>query len=431
MKARQMYNWMKAKGCIYSDATIREKIHELGVVKRWEILSANDSRFHNPEELLYDRVHSKFMDYNFREVLFYPSETETSRRWVIAEQANLFQQPQPQVTPTAQVQPEENYFSQNELERLEHTANEYGYATHVLSYSASSRDGVASRIYQSVGVLRDGENDNSPTVGFELETGVDAGTMCSNSEFVRSLDTRLGHFETDASISGVEFDSHVFTWNKLKKCKPLFKKMFQELSESGLRSDDCAGLHIHLGRTAFVNQKAFEKFYYLVNLTELRTFWKIIARRNSSSYAQFSSIERGNLAHLRNSIRTHREAHSRAVNQQHSATYEIRIFRSTLSSDIIWGDIELLLNLVDFCNSDKSYLDKGDIIKGEYCLKMVQVVYGRALSFARQDVSFFSRMTQAQTITAMQNALNAGNLDEAASLLQRYQAQQNDDEDDA
>ena len=65
------------------------------------------------------------------------------------------------------------------------------------------------------------------TIGFELETNLDLGVRLDRDLIASDyLDPRLGHIEADGSISGVEFNSHIFTWKMLQKIKPLFEAQF-------------------------------------------------------------------------------------------------------------------------------------------------------------------------------------------------------------
>ncbi|MBR2702430.1 MAG: hypothetical protein IKE77_10145, partial [Erysipelotrichaceae bacterium] len=293
--------------------------------------------------------------------------------------------------------------------------------------TALLRYGSGDLIYPAIGILKAGEDDDSPTVGFEIETQLADGFYTPPSSLMsRLVDVRLGHCETDSSIHGIEFDSHIFTWNKLVQCRKLFQDQFQKFSEFGLIPTAGAGLHIHIGKDAFANVSAFEKFFYLINARCLRNVWEAVARRSENSYSQYIN-GMTTLTDVKRTIIGSRHTHGVAVNQEHDNTYEIRIFQTTFSTDVLLGTIEMLLNLVKLCNdNEKVTFHPNDILTGQYasCLKEYLPDFRRACQIVNAvDLMMFQRLTRISVIEHMQECLSRGDIEGAGEWARRLAAQ--------
>lgn len=274
------------------------------------------------------------------------------------------------------------------------------------------------------GVFRVDENDDSYSMGFELETDLDSLEQIT-PEIRNTLNTHLGHFERDGSISGPEFDSHPFSYNMLLKIKPLFKKMFEDMSQAGLTFTPQTGLHIHIGRSAFIDESALMKFYYALNNSQLEDFWKEVSRRdivgrdgtNNYGYCQFSRLNAAR-THIEHSMNAHQHDHARAVNFEHESTIEVRIFRSTLNTDMVYDYLTLIKQLVDACNTSAKKIKMLNAVEGTRFKGLSTLNYWITQEL---DVSFIAKMTREQYTAAIQAALTANNMNEVVRLGQEFQ----------
>ena len=407
MDKRTMYNKIKELGSIYSDAYIHAKIDEYPTVRNFRITDT-DTVDYGRQTLF--TLHNEGFDKDFRKFVKHDrqwmSESYYEERYLIPLQ--------PQATEEA-----EEFFTEAQISRIEQLNSRFN-LRRFHSY------GSGDQVYNEIGVLSDGDNDDSPTVGFELETqmalgcGIDRQAVASEY-----LDIRLGHVESDGSISGVEFDSHIFTWNKLKKVKPLVEKQLTRFVEAGLAASQGAGLHIHIGRNAFASEESFRTFYYIINAAQNQAFWETIARRTSNNYAQYRAISDRSLRHVMNSINRHRNEHGAAVNQEHTATYEIRIFQSTLSADVLYGCIEILMNLVKMCNQGDDVINMAALLNGDYAQKYSRILSERNIArhTASVDVTFLKRITMDRLRELVNEALAAGDVITAQSYLTSFNNQ--------
>ncbi|MGI6509295.1 MAG: hypothetical protein ACOX1L_01740 [Erysipelotrichaceae bacterium] len=347
MNKSQLFNYIKSKGSIKSDRALKQMAERLVTDQIWNIVEENC--FHaitnEPMFLFYNSLEDKYVDINNENV-------------VNVNDGYLLE---------SELLEELKYFTIDEIGRIINVTKTYE-TDRLLDCHSGITDSVADKIYRGVGILKDGKDDNTMTIGFELETNAAAGaSRVQVGDCIKDMiDTRLGHAERDSTITGIEFISHIFTWNKLKKVKPLVQNMLLKMAANGLEATSGAGLHIHIGRNAFVNEEAFLRFYTIINAHNNRLFWQKLARRQANDYYVFADtpLEKNRLIKV---IRKQKYSHGVAINQEHSATYEISIFASTLSMEVLYGSIELMVNLVKFCNNlQLKVFDKMCISNGEY-----------------------------------------------------------------
>jgi len=405
MNNREMYRICKEKEAVWSDRVLKEKIRELGrnnALYWWDAFEGPDCR------VFYNRRDHEYMNCNLEKVVLDNGNWITEEQYNLMHAMNLFA-----AQNDANNSNEDAYFSAEQLERIASADSQYN-LKRFMGY------GSGDNIYRTIGVLKDGDDDHSPSIGFEIETNYDIGCAIERglvaSEY---LDIRLGHVESDSSISGVEFDSHPFTWNKLKKIKPLFDKQFTNFMNAGLAPTSGAGLHIHIGLNAFASERAKEKFYYLINCRSYRTFWNKLARRSNNDYARFDNDLSASVESIQAQMERFHDTHSVAVNQQHRSTLEIRIFQSTLSTDILYGCIEVLVNLVEMCNREE-YDFRSDALYGDYVRKYSTLV---DIPTARFNLEFMQQLSNDQLLARVSQYLQAGDSQAAMRLIQRYDSQ--------
>jgi hypothetical protein len=166
-----------------------------------------------------------------------------------------------------------------------------------------------------------------------------------------SLDEhRLFYCKSDSSISnGFEVVSHPFTLSWARENEHAFDPLFN-LSKRmyGHNAVNC-GMHVHMSLDAFTNLQLmkFMRFVY-VN----KKFVHAISRRPKGSLQRWASVDNisdesiMSIAKVKNRGRG-AGSRSTAVNIT-GTTAEVRIFRSTLSRTIYFGNIEFLDCLFDF-----------------------------------------------------------------------------------
>ena len=408
MLLRDMVHLAKVNGSIWSPAMIEQKARALGSIKRYQPKSLI---IHEEEKLVfYNRVERFYLDVNFEKLVYADGDYYTEQ-----EYAARFAVP---LEPLATVS-EPEYFNSEQLSRIETMKNE------ILRFYPY---GQGDFIYNNLGIFRDGEDDRSMTIGFELETNLDLGVRLDR-ELIASnyLDPRLGHIESDSSITGVEFNSHIFTWKMLQKIKPLFEHQLASFTKAGLCATSGAGMHIHIGRSAFASEKAFQRFYYAVNSPLARSFWITVARREGNSYCAYADLARDNLAALTQTISSQSQSHGVAVNQQHRSTYEVRIFQSTLNIDVIYGCIAVLVKLIEWCNDDDRHSYNLGLLfsNNPQADKFNRLIsYSAIRTDVTLDVSFLAMLSQERLIELVNEALTRSDTTMAMQYIQMMQNQQ-------
>ena len=409
MLLRDMVHLAKVNGSIWSPAMIEQKARALGSVKRYQ---PEVRIIHGQEQtVFYNRVERFCLDVNFERLIEVDGDYYTEQ-----EYANRFAIP---LEPVAAVS-EPEYFNAEQMARINTMEDE------ILQFYSYGRGDF---IYENLGIFRDGADDRSMTIGFELETNLDLGVRLDRDLIASDyLDPRLGHIEADGSISGVEFNSHIFTWKMLQKIKPLFEAQFANFTKAGLVATSGAGMHIHIGRSAFTNERAFQRFYYAINSSVARGFWTSVARREGNTYGAYADLDRGNLASLTHYISSQSQSHGVAVNQQHRATYEVRIFQSSLNIDVVYGCIALLVRLVEWCNDDdRCSFELGSLFANNPHTDKFRRLVSYAASGRMNttvDMSFLTALTQERLIELVNEALTRSDTTTAMQYIQMMQNQQ-------
>ena len=219
----------------------------------------------------------------------------------------------------------------------------------------------------------EGENRRTTvTFGTEVETqGPD-----SNKRFVAPYQD-IWHLERDGSIgAGFEMISQPMSLEYVKAHKDDFEKMFNDLQNNGQRGHDASdcGLHVHINRGAFKDDKAIQRFKAMVH--GMRAQMEKFARRTSSEYYHYCNVSR-NFSYDEIS-RIDDYGHHTAVNatgntSNEKNTVEIRIFKSTLNVVTYIATLEFVNNLVAIANdSSKIVVKFGDLLHGEYIEKYVE-----------------------------------------------------------
>lgn len=196
-------------------------------------------------------------------------------------------------------------------------------------------------------------------LGVEIE--VDDGNESDQlMEFFGTL-TDILHLEHDGSLTqGIEIITNPCDLNFHEK-HINYQEMFQRLEAEGYTGHDnkTAGIHVHIGKTAFGLSPATQKrsLARLVYLFEkFRPQLKQFSRRKEYGWTKFleTDLTGMNISELFEiHRRRNRDDRYMAVNLQNTNTTEIRLFKSTLNLKTFYAILELCDYLVKFINSHK------------------------------------------------------------------------------
>lgn len=205
-----------------------------------------------------------------------------------------------------------------------------------------------------------------PFLGVEVEVeSNESDFRHAYAETLRLLPESFATLKEDGSLSeyGYEIVSrpasyveHVAAWT------PFFQAVRDgKLGQLTAWSNDSCGLHVHICRDAALRVSPFDTLppiderwkldqhtialiVCFVNLPRNRRFIETIAGRNSNSYTNFQRKRMATAA-------TRTGFKYEAVNLEHSASLEFRIFKGTLRAQSFFKALEFVLALSEFCRS--------------------------------------------------------------------------------
>lgn len=191
--------------------------------------------------------------------------------------------------------------------------------------------------------------------GMELELEVnDLRTNVSDAaELATESLGQLGYLKEDGSIDyGFEIVSTPMSYQFFTENYPW--DMLSQLREQGCRTNRGTGIHVHVSKAGFTPAHAYKwmKFWYR-NQGPLEVF----ARRGGSRWAEFSQDERHRVKHYcKGDMRTGPRGQSNyygpirysAINVLPPNTYEVRVFRSSLSPRVARATLGLVAATVDY-----------------------------------------------------------------------------------
>lgn len=157
----------------------------------------------------------------------------------------------------------------------------------------------------------------------------------------------------DSSLDyGFEIQSQPTTYERWQENRYLWDQVSRFLLYHGYRGHDArtAGLHFHVSRTYFNKpDKAFELLGYV--LSKYTNEWRHFSRREDMDWAQPIDDECGSWSQTQleeavadRYFRVNATHHS-IVNDEHSKTFEFRMFRSTLNIQTLYASLALVHNL--------------------------------------------------------------------------------------
>lgn len=171
---------------------------------------------------------------------------------------------------------------------------------------------------------------------------------------VYSDDERNFHLETDGSLSEISFELVTAPIMYNGELPSWFKKTMESINKCNPMFWNCGG-HIHIDRNSFNSSFSMRLFIYLFNYFK-EMIEQISNRREKCHYARFQypcSIEDIN---LQNNYMEQEDGKEKTnnrycvINRENENTIEVRIFKGTTNLSIIKKRIDVLKNMVSFCN---------------------------------------------------------------------------------
>lgn len=198
-----------------------------------------------------------------------------------------------------------------------------------------------------------------PYLGVELETDSGDDRYAYVSDLVDTLNADMYWLTKDSSLNdGVEVTSMPCTLEE-HISSGLWKSVGECAREHGFvshNSGNC-GLHVHINRDFFgKNRKVQDAAAYKITrvLQRFERQFTLFARRENNRWCKYKTDAnydkppmkpRGVLEKAEHLANNYGRDHSRALNMQHSATFEIRIFRGTLKTETLYASLALVQGL--------------------------------------------------------------------------------------
>lgn len=218
-----------------------------------------------------------------------------------------------------------------------------------------------------------GDAKKSPYLGYELET--DGGN--DRNAYVRQLAAIEGFCEhfymtKDSSLrNGVEITSHPMTLAYAVSIGPTMEKIREVALANGFQSHNGGrcGLHVHVNRDFFGKSEDAQDLggYKMMRLLQRHEskFLKF-ARRRDAYWCSFQTdddyepdnpeeVEPTTVVMDKAKRMKHETNHAQALNFQHSATFEIRIFRGTLNLSTFYACLAMANGLAHVAKEHSAY----------------------------------------------------------------------------
>lgn len=200
----------------------------------------------------------------------------------------------------------------------------------------------------------------------EIEFGYDREDTAEFLVENHSKDESNFILEEDGSLSdGFEMVTSPFIFNG-ELPNWLSKSLDYIENDTDRHFEHCGG-HIHIDRNSFVNRESIQLFTYLFN--EYDVYIAKISGRDDIS-PDYAQSQKGAFESVLDVHTTGNNWCSRYVyvNRQNARTVEVRIFKGCTDKDIIVKRLNLLKNMVEYCNkfveNNVDVLDNMSIING-------------------------------------------------------------------
>lgn len=182
--------------------------------------------------------------------------------------------------------------------------------------------------------------DGPVFLGLELEVTTPSGELREAAQVAIDTIGDLGYLKSDSSVSGFELVTHPMSHAWMAEHFPW--KTLDELARMGCDGYE-NGIHVHVSRAGFDSPAHIFRWLKLIYRNEDPV--TAIARRESE-WASFSSRARQNAKHhAKGSRQGDRYC---AVNVQNFATFEVRVFRSSLDRQEVRAALDLVSASVEY-----------------------------------------------------------------------------------
>lgn len=188
----------------------------------------------------------------------------------------------------------------------------------------------------------------------QLFFGVEVEVQSSGADYrsaladMNELDVnRMFFCKSDASIGGgFEVVSHPFSFEWMKGHDEAFEALFRLQRYCTAYNARSCGMHVHMSAKAFtaLHTYKFLRFFY-----GNRDFIKRVSRREGEAMEHWASLDLdpSYFIHIAKKLDTNPRRYM-ALNYQTRRTVECRIFRSTVSRPMFYGNIEFLKAAYDY-----------------------------------------------------------------------------------
>ena len=180
--------------------------------------------------------------------------------------------------------------------------------------------------------------------GVELEVEID-GSLSQAAGVALDHLGRLGYLKSDSTINhGFEIVTHPMSHAYAVESFPW--GMLHDLAQVGAEAAESTGLHIHVSRAAFTDAQHIYRWMKLLhrNSDDVTR----IARRDSGEWAAWTESARKSVKdYAKGPHRGYAPRYS-AINVNNSATFEVRVFASTLNVTELRGALDLMAASVEY-----------------------------------------------------------------------------------
>lgn len=204
------------------------------------------------------------------------------------------------------------------------------------------------------------KTDKEENLFFGAEIEIDNGGQTDDiAEYVVNLMGKDNVFcKQDGSLrSGFEIVTHPCSLGYHKTLP--YEELFKYLSSKGYKAHDTTtcGLHIHVNRNYFGNEKIYQDLAISNFLYLFEKFWDkvvLIARRGSNNYAQRFYLKE-NETPIDMYVKSKNANKYGAINLQHPNTIEIRIYKGTLIPETFFNTLEFTKVFIELVKETSIY----------------------------------------------------------------------------
>lgn len=185
------------------------------------------------------------------------------------------------------------------------------------------------------------QGDGPVFLGLELEVTTPSGELREAAQVAIDEVGDLGYLKSDSSVSGFELVTHPMTHAWMAEHFPW--QALDALARMGCDGYE-NGIHVHVSRAGFDSPAHIFRWLQLIYRNEHAV--TAIARRNSDQWASFSRAARRDAKEHAKGSRS--GARYCAVNVQNYATFEVRVFRSSLDRQEVRAALDLVAASVEY-----------------------------------------------------------------------------------